>query len=177
MVIDNVGVDSQGLSIEFVKQINMRLYEGLNDFESAGKFTKGRGEVFTSMIEWLDAHLTAAEPEIDRVTIAALAHMVVYFIHVFKDGNTRTSQLVQNYILLNSGYPPSCIPTDEFTTYQDLFVTIESMGSRDPRPFVRFIYRSLLYTMAKLEECVVKPEYVESVQSITSIQERRAAVM
>jgi hypothetical protein len=53
----------------------------LGDDESAFYFTKNRGELFISMIAWISEQMYNREREVDRITLAALAHLAIVGIY------------------------------------------------------------------------------------------------
>merc|ERR1719193_1765210 len=70
------------------------------------------------------------------VRLAALAHYKLVYIHPFVDGNGRTSRLLMNLVLMQSGYPPVIIRRADREIYYK-YLSIANQG--DIRPFVRFI--------------------------------------
>ena len=82
---------------------------------------------------WLNSPENAG---LHPIRFAALAHYKLVYIHPFVDGNGRTSRLLMNLILMQSGYPPVIIrKQDRLRYYQTLFTANEG----DIRPFVRLI--------------------------------------
>lgn len=67
---------------------------------------------------------------------AALAHYKLVHIHPFSDGNGRTSRLLMNMILMQTGYPPVIIHKQHRHTYYE---NLQIANTGDVRPFVRFI--------------------------------------
>ncbi len=70
------------------------------------------------------------------VQLAALAHYKFVYIHPFEDGNGRTSRLLMNVILMQSGFPPVIVRKQDRHEY---FRHLASANEGDVRPFVRFI--------------------------------------
>lgn len=70
------------------------------------------------------------------VRLAALAHYKLVYIHPFIDGNGRTSRLLMNLVLMQTGYPPVIIRRSDREIYYK-YLNIANQG--DIRPFVRFI--------------------------------------
>ncbi len=58
--------------------------------------------------------------EINPIERAGIFHLHSARIHPFIDGNGRTSRLVQNLLLKNSGYAPALITSEERVLYQQL---------------------------------------------------------
>lgn len=65
-------------------------------------------------IDWL----TGNNPD-HPVKIAADAHFKLVSIHPFSDGNGRTSRLLMNLLLMQTGYPPAIIRKEERLQYVD----------------------------------------------------------
>lgn len=70
------------------------------------------------------------------VRLAALAHYKLVYIHPFVDGNGRTSRLLMNLVLMQSGYPPVIIRRADRELY---YKYLSTANQGDIRPFVRFI--------------------------------------
>ena len=70
------------------------------------------------------------------VRLAALAHYKLVHIHPWLDGNGRTSRLLMNVVLMQSGFPPVIIRRADREVYYQHLVTA---NEGDIRPFVRFI--------------------------------------
>ncbi len=70
------------------------------------------------------------------VQLAALAHYKFVHIHPFADGNGRTSRLLMNLVLMQSGFPPVIIRKQDRLEY---FRHLSSANEGDVRPFVRFV--------------------------------------
>jgi Fic family protein len=70
------------------------------------------------------------------VRLAALAHYKLVHIHPFVDGNGRTSRLLMNLVLMQSGFPPVIIRRADRDIYYNHLVTA---NEGDIRPFIRFI--------------------------------------
>ena len=65
-------------------------------------------------IEWLNS---PENRELHPIRFAALAHYKLVYIHPFVDGNGRTSRLLMNLILMQSGYPPVIIRKQDRLKY------------------------------------------------------------
>jgi Fic family protein len=84
-------------------------------------------------IDWLNSQ---ENQELHPIRFAALAHYKLVYIHPFVDGNGRTSRLLMNLILMQSGYPPVIIRKQDRLEY---YKYLETANEGDIRPFVRFI--------------------------------------
>jgi len=85
-------------------------------------------------VEWLN--LPENRDNLHPIRFAALAHYKLVYIHPFVDGNGRTSRLLMNLILMQSGYPPVIIRKQDRLKYYQF---LETANEGDIRPFVRFI--------------------------------------
>ena len=82
-------------------------------------------------IEWLNS---PENRDLHPIRFAALAHYKLVYIHPFVDGNGRTSRLLMNLILMQSGYPPVIIRKQDRLNYYQF---LETANEGDIRPFVR----------------------------------------
>ncbi len=89
--------------------------------------------LMTKFISWLN---TPENVEFHPINFAALAHYKLVYIHPFIDGNGRTSRLLMNLILMQSGFPPVIIRKQDRLPYYKHLVTA---NEGDIRPFIRFI--------------------------------------
>lgn len=91
------------------------------------------GHLMSEFIEWLNSDDAA---NLHPIEAAALAHYKLVYIHPFYDGNGRTSRLLMNLILMQSGYPPIIIPVEKKQLY---YQHLQTANDGDVRPFIRFI--------------------------------------
>lgn len=75
------------------------------------------------------------------VVLAAEAHYQLVTIHPFVDGNGRTARLLMNLILMQHGYPPALIRTQDRLRYIQSLETAQLGGSKDA--FYRLILESV----------------------------------
>lgn len=68
---------------------------------------------------------------------AALAHLKLYLIHPFNDGNKRVSRLLLNKALFEGGFPMLNVSKNEEEYFNAL---IKSVESGNPKHFVDFVY-------------------------------------
>jgi Fic family protein len=71
-----------------------------------------------------------------------MAHLEFEKIHPFIDGNGRVGRILQNYLLMNAGYPPIIIKINERKRYLEALEESEILGR--PDPFIRFIKMKVL---------------------------------
>ena len=84
-------------------------------------------------VRWLNSAETLS---LHPIRFAALAHYKLVHIHPFSDGNGRTSRLLMNLILMQSGYPPVIIRKQDRGKYYDY---IQQANEGDVRPFIRLV--------------------------------------
>ena len=81
---------------------------------------------------------------------AAWAHLRLYLIHPFNDGNKRMSRLLLNKVLFEAGFPILNVSGDEEKYFNAL---IKSVETKDPGHFVEFVYSVFV------EKCSKKPKF------------------
>jgi Fic family protein len=92
-------------------------------------------ELMGEFIQWL--HSTEDHP----VSVALEAHHRFVSIHPFIDGNGRTGRLLMNLFLMQEGYPPAVIQTEERKRYID---SIEKAQLGEPLDdFQQLIYEAV----------------------------------
>ncbi|UMY66440.1 MULTISPECIES: Fic family protein [unclassified Flavobacterium] len=78
------------------------------------------------------------------VLLAAEFHYRFIRIHPFDDGNGRTARLLMNFILMQYGYPPVIIKTEDKENY---FAVLRLADAGQLEPFVRYIGANLLRSL------------------------------
>ncbi len=78
------------------------------------------------------------------VLLAAEFHYRFIRIHPFDDGNGRTARLLMNFILMQYGYPPVIIKTEDKENY---FAVLRLADAGQLEPFVRYIATNLLRSL------------------------------
>ena len=77
-------------------------------------------ETPVKMHELMDWYEEVGRYDISPIIIAALFHHKFVEIHPFDDGNGRLSRILMNLILMQSGYPPVVVKTDDRKNYYSL---------------------------------------------------------
>lgn len=95
-----------------------------------------------SLMEWY--HEKTSELNTNPVLLAAEFHYRFIRIHPFDDGNGRTARLLMNFILMQYGYPPLIIKTEDKENY---FVVLRLADAGQLEPFVRYIGANLLRSL------------------------------
>ena len=93
-----------------------------------------------NLIRWVGEN----KKKIDPVELASIVHHKLVFIHPFFDGNGRTSRLVMNIILMQSGFPLVIVLKSDRKKY---YQTLSLADKGDYIPFVNFIARAVERTM------------------------------
>lgn len=93
-------------------------------------------DLMQEFVDWLEN--SSGHP----VTIAAQAHLKLVGIHPFVDGNGRTARLLMNLLLLQAGYPPVIIRTEDRKRYIDSLENAQVSGTPDD-------YFALIYAAAE----------------------------
>lgn len=100
------------------------------------------------LVEWI--HQSS---DIHPIIKAALAHYNMVRIHPFDDGNGRGARLLMNCLLIQAGYPPAVIRSEERRQY------IQAINQADQgqlAPFVQYIAHSLFQTEETVLEILSK---------------------
>ncbi len=92
-------------------------------------------ELMDDFIHWL--HESAGDP----VTIAADAHLKLVTIHPFVDGNGRTARLLMNLLLMQEGYPPAIIRTEDRALYIHAIEKTQLHNDKDD--YYRIMYEAV----------------------------------
>lgn len=93
-------------------------------------------ELMEQFITWLQG------PNSDQIVkIAADAHYKLVSIHPFEDGNGRTSRLLMNLILMQSGYPPAIIRKEDTVAYFNALEKAQTGGGLTD--FYNLIYEAV----------------------------------
>ncbi|MEV8440793.1 Fic family protein [Actinosynnema sp. NPDC051121] len=89
-------------------------------------------ELMAEFVTWLTT--STGHP----VEVAAEAHYRLVTIHPFVDGNGRTARLLMNLLLLQAGYPPALIRTQDRRAYIGALEQAQTGGPSDD--YYRLIY-------------------------------------
>ena len=84
----------------------------------------------------MDWYEEVRKSDVSPIIIAALFHHKFVAIHPFDDGNGRLSRILMNLILMQSGYPPVVVKTDDRKNYYSL---LSRADVGDTWPFVEYV--------------------------------------
>lgn len=158
------------LSESFIKEINALLLYGVKSTPALDQFGQrtqkpahpGRYKLDSNSVLQLDGTMHYYVPpeqvpeqmgflvnwihqsgDIHPLVKAALAHYNMVRIHPFDDGNGRGARLLMNCLLIQAGYPPAIIRSEERRMY---IQAINRADQGELAPFVQYVARSLLQT-------------------------------
>lgn len=86
------------------------------------------------LMEWYE--VAGNDKNIHPVVLAALFHYKFVAIHPFDDGNGRMSRILMNLSLMQNGYPPVVIKTNDRSNYYSL---LSRADNGDGWPFIEYI--------------------------------------
>jgi len=96
----------------------------------------------TELLDWYKKK--ALEKEVNPILLAAEFHYKFIRIHPFDDGNGRTARILMNFILMQFGFPPIIIKTEDKANY---FAALQMADAGNIEAFITYIaqnlYRSL----------------------------------
>lgn len=94
------------------------------------------------LIEWYRNKL---EVNVNNpVVLAAEFHYRFIRIHPFDDGNGRTARILMNFILMQYGYPPVIIRTEDKQAY---FSVLRQADAGSLQPFIEYVAQNLLHSL------------------------------
>uniref|UniRef100_A0A915DAC9 Fido domain-containing protein n=1 Tax=Ditylenchus dipsaci TaxID=166011 RepID=A0A915DAC9_9BILA len=157
--------DNNAISSLFLCRLHRQLYSGK---ERAGIIREDRSKRLNQMLNYIN--YLKSDPSCHPIETAVLAHYAVVHVHPYEDGNGRVCRMLQDHILMSTGFVPISIPDDEKVEYFDVFYRIKSSlpnsndyhkrvkkgpydlkycGSRSLRPLINFMESQLKDTMKK----------------------------
>ena len=126
-----------------IRNINQLILKNIND-ENAGRYRQQNvlisgattnppdytllHEKMAQFIDWYNTEAHTLHP-IER---AAKVHADFVGIHLFVDGNERTSRLLMNLELMKAGYPPSVIAVENRLAYYEALDQWMAYGNSKP---------------------------------------------
>jgi Fic family protein len=80
------------------------------------------------------------EKKLNPIILAAKFHYDFIRIHPFDDGNGRTARLLMNFILMQFGFPPAIIKSEDKENY---FYTLRQGDVGEIKPFIEYIAKNV----------------------------------
>ncbi len=84
------------------------------------------------------------KPDVNPIILATLFHYRFIRIHPFDDGNGRTARILMNFILMQNGFPPVIIKTEDKENYYGV-LRLADVGELEP--FIEYIANNLIYSL------------------------------
>lgn len=94
------------------------------------------------LIEWFRKE--KEKPDINPIILAALFHYRFIRIHPFDDGNGRVARILMNFILMQFGYPPAIIKTEDKENY---YAVLRLADADELEPFIEYIAQNLIHSL------------------------------
>ena len=94
------------------------------------------------LIDWFRAE--RKKSDVNPIILAALFHYRFIRIHPFDDGNGRTARILMNFILMQNGYPPVIIKTEDKENYYGV-LHLADVGELNP--FIEYIANNLINSL------------------------------
>ncbi|MDQ3749912.1 MAG: Fic family protein, partial [Acidobacteriota bacterium] len=94
------------------------------------------------LIEWFRKE--KEKPDVNPVILAALFHYRFIRIHPFDDGNGRVARILMNFILIQFGYPPVIIKTEDKENY---YAVLRLADADELEPFIEYITENLVRSL------------------------------
>lgn len=94
------------------------------------------------LVEWFRAE--KEKPDVNPIILAALFHYRFIRIHPFDDGNGRTARIVMNFVLMQFGYPPVIIKTEDKENY---YAVLRLADADQIEPFISYIAQNLISSL------------------------------
>lgn len=84
------------------------------------------------------------EENVNPILVAAEFHYRFIRIHPFDDGNGRTARILMNFILMQFGFPPVIIKTEDKANY---FAALQLADAGNIEAFVSYIAKNLVHSL------------------------------
>jgi len=94
------------------------------------------------LIEWFRKE--KEKPDVNPIILAALFHYRFIRIHPFDDGNGRVARILMNFILMQFGYPPVIIKTEDKENY---YAVLRLADAGEIEPFIEYITENLIRSL------------------------------
>jgi len=82
--------------------------------------------------------------DINPIILAAIFHYRFIRIHPFDDGNGRVARILMNFILMQFGYPPAIIKTEDKESY---YAVLRLADADELEPFIEYITQNLSHSL------------------------------
>lgn len=117
------------------------------------------------LVEWFRRE--KGNPQTNPIILAALFHYKFIRIHPFDDGNGRVARILMNFILMQFGFPPAIIKTEDKENY---YAVLRLADADELEPFIEYIADNLIRSL----EIMIKGAKGESVEEPEDIDKELA---
>lgn len=117
------------------------------------------------LIDWYREQ--KARADIHPIVLASEFHYKFVRIHPFDDGNGRLSRLLMNGILMQYGYPPAIIRTEDKENY---YIALRQADAEMLEEFVSYITKNVIHTL----NLMLKGARGESIEDLDDIDKEIA---
>ncbi len=107
------------------------------------------------LLEWFRNE--KEKPDVNPIILASLFHYKFIRIHPFDDGNGRTARILMNFILMQFGFPPVIIKTEDKENY---YAVLRLADADQLEPFIEYIAKNLNRSL----EIMIKGAKGESIE-------------
>ena len=94
------------------------------------------------LVEWFRKEKEKAD--VNPIILAAVFHYNFIRIHPFDDGNGRVARILMNFILMQFGYPPVIIKTEDKENY---YAVLRLADAGELEPFIEYITENLIRSL------------------------------
>ncbi len=94
--------------------------------------------LMNELVKWFTREVE--KDDINPILLASEFHYRFIRIHPFDDGNGRTARILMNFILIQYGYPPVVIKTEDKQNY---FSVLRQADAGKLEPFIEYISKNL----------------------------------
>ncbi|QBN19443.1 Fic family protein [Flavobacterium nackdongense] len=94
------------------------------------------------LLNWFNQKIK--ETDVNPIFLAAEFHYKFIRIHPFDDGNGRTARILMNFILMQLGFPPVIIKTEDKANY---FAALQMADAGNIETFINYIAQNLVRSL------------------------------
>ena len=117
------------------------------------------------LVEWFRKE--KVKPDVNPIILAALFHYRFIRIHPFDDGNGRVARILMNFILMQFGYPPAIIKTEDKENY---YAVLRLADADELDPFIEYITQNLVRSL----EIMLKGAKGEDIEEMEDLDKELA---
>ncbi len=117
------------------------------------------------LVEWFRSE--REKPDVNTIILASLFHYRFIRIHPFDDGNGRVVRILMNFILMQYGYPPVIIKTEDKENY---YGVLQLADAGELEPFTEYITNNLINSL----EIMIKGAKGENIEEVEDLDKELA---